>query len=297
MKANRRPFWLPASNYYVLAIAITAAFFFLLWGILHDADVELPWVTAGISASVFLAGAVVLRVILMHRARVLSQQPTLGSEPIERRSSRRERVADTGKLTLELNEAILREIRQKSDAANVLGALAAAHLEVAELCRRYIARNDNELKSVKASSPRLAPLLKGRSAAAKLHKAHLLRWAEIESQALTADARSRSAPGERMKAAEDALGVVERALEAYPGEAALLDSREILVELVLQVKVANLVEQAERTHFEGDNGQAIILYREALFELGRDNIVTETRGRAAERITTAIERIRSISNE
>jgi hypothetical protein len=30
----RRPFWLPASNYYVLAIAVTIAFFFLVWGIL-----------------------------------------------------------------------------------------------------------------------------------------------------------------------------------------------------------------------------------------------------------------------
>jgi hypothetical protein len=33
---GRRPFWLPASNYYVLAFAIAVAVFFVVWGILQD---------------------------------------------------------------------------------------------------------------------------------------------------------------------------------------------------------------------------------------------------------------------
>ena len=297
MKGNRRPFWLPASNYYVLAVAITAAFFFLLWGILHDADVELPWVTAGISASVFLAGAVVLRALIMHRSRVLSQQPVLGTERIGGRKGRKAHAVDNGKLTVELNAAILHEIDQKSDAANVFATLAAGHMEVAELCRRYILRNDSELKTLKASSPRLAPLLKGRSVAAKLHKQHMLRWAEIESRSLTEAARVRRAPEERIEAAQKALGVVDLALEAYPAESSLVDSREVLTELVLQVKVANLVERAEQNQIAGEPSEALMLYREALYYLGEDNVTSDSRTRAAERIMMEIDRLRSASNE
>ncbi len=296
MKANRKAFWLPASNYYVLAVAVTAAFFFILWGILHDAEIELPWVTAGVSASIFLAGAVVLRVILLHRARMLSQQPALGSVGADRRSRKRDGLSEGGKLTIEANAAILAEIRQKSAAANVLGSLSAGHFEVSELCRRYIERNDRELKDVKASSPRLAPLLKGRSEAAKLHKRHLLMWAEIEARSLTSEARTHRIPEERLGAAQNALGVVDMALEAYPAEARLIESRNVLTELLVQVRVANLVERAELTEIDGDGLQALTLYREALFNLGENNIGNEARDRAAERIMFEIERLRSVGN-
>src|SRR5258706_14536422 len=58
MNRARRPFWLPASNYYVLAVAVSAASFFLIWGILHDEGEDTPWVTAGVSSSLLLIGAV-----------------------------------------------------------------------------------------------------------------------------------------------------------------------------------------------------------------------------------------------
>ena len=67
---TRRPFWLPASNYYVLAVAVSTAFFFVVWGILHDSGEETPWVTAGISASLLLGGAVILRVVILRRAHI-----------------------------------------------------------------------------------------------------------------------------------------------------------------------------------------------------------------------------------
>ena len=49
--------WLPASNYYALTMAVVIAFFFLVWGILHDGGDETPWISAGIGASAVLFGA------------------------------------------------------------------------------------------------------------------------------------------------------------------------------------------------------------------------------------------------
>ena len=66
---RRRPFWLPASNYYVLTAAVSIAFFFLLWGILRDEGDETPWVTSGVGASIILGGAAVLREVILRRAR------------------------------------------------------------------------------------------------------------------------------------------------------------------------------------------------------------------------------------
>ena len=65
----RRPFWVPASNYYVLTVAVAIAFFFLTWGILRDEDEDAPWIPSGIGASIVLGGAVILRGVLLRRAR------------------------------------------------------------------------------------------------------------------------------------------------------------------------------------------------------------------------------------
>src|SRR5258706_2420624 len=69
MNRARRPFWLPASNYYVLAVAVSAASFFLIWGILHDEGEDTPWVTAGVSSSLLLIGAVVVSGGVLPRSR------------------------------------------------------------------------------------------------------------------------------------------------------------------------------------------------------------------------------------
>jgi hypothetical protein len=61
----RRPFWLPASNYYILAAAVAIAFFFLVWGVLHEGEDQAPWVPAGFGASLILIGAVFLREIVI----------------------------------------------------------------------------------------------------------------------------------------------------------------------------------------------------------------------------------------
>lgn len=285
MSGLRRPFWLPASNYYVLAFAVATAFFFVVWGILEDEGVKAPWQTAGVSACVLLVGAVVMRKVFNRRAhnRYL-RQPQRST-----RSSQNDR--DANKLTTEKVAAILKEIRRKSDAANVLDKISSGHREVFELCTVFIQRVDVELPIVSAGSPRLASLIKGRNAASELHKFHTMRWAEIESRAMTAEVGSHTDAAERIRAAQNALEVIDQALDAYPAETSLLQSRYLLSELAVSIKVSHAVEEAEKASFRGDYADARKLYRDALFYLGRENTQSIERERAAQRILEAMEKL------
>ena len=293
--AVRRPFWLPASNYYVFSVALSTAFFFLMWGILHDGGEETPWITSGVSASMLLCGAVVLREVILRRARnnFLRQQRRMDSTVFDAYF----RLGDNrnhNKLTLEKNAAILREIRQKSEAAQVLSKFSAGHREVFELCSDYLERNDGELKTIGANSNRLGALLKGRAAAAEYHRFHMLKWAEIESRSMTNDATNLVNTSKRIEAAQNARNVIAVALESYPSESSLLESQQLLTEMVVSIKVSSRVERAERSAFKGDYAQARSLYRDALFYLGRDNIHSEDREQAAAFINAEIDRIRTL---
>jgi len=292
VRRTRRPFWLPASNYYVLTVAVSAVFFFLVWGILHDGGEETPWITAGIGASILMIGAVILREVILRRARarLAAQQRSIDSQ--FRGHSARSDIYDGEKLTLELNAAILGEIKQKSSAANVFAKVSAGHREVFELCSEYLARNEIDLKNVKAGSPRLAPLLRGRSTAGELHRFHMLKWAEIEARAYAAEARSRPDVAEKMDAAQSAISVVDTALASYPEEDSLRESRQVLGDLLVSINVSHLVEQAEKAAFKGEYSNAKSIYKDALFYLGRDNVQSDEREEAAEKILAEIERIR-----
>jgi hypothetical protein len=276
-----------------MAAAVSIAFFFLVWGILRDEGDETPWVTSGVGASIILGGAVILREVILRRARnnylrmerrvkdnFSGVHPQLG----DRRGS--------GKLTLEKNAAILKAIRQKSDAAKVLNKFSAGHREVFELCGEYLARIESELTTVNAGSPRLSSLLKGRRSAASMHKYHLLQWAEIEARFLTNEANSMADVSERLRSAKDALGVIDFALQSYPAEESLLESRDVIREMSVSIKVSDLVERAERAAFTNENREALGLYRDALFYLGRDNIHTDDRQLVADRINAEMDRLR-----
>lgn len=291
----RRPFWLPASNYYVFSVALSVAFFFLMWGILHDGGEETPWITAGVSASLLLCGAVILREVILRRVRnnFLRQQKRMDSSVFDAYSRLGEN-RNQHKLTLEKNAAILREIRRKSEAAQVLNKFSAGHREVFELCTEYLELNEGELKTVNPGSSRLAALLKGRASAAEYHHYHMLKWAEIESRSMTNDANGRVNTGKKIEAAQNALNVIDVALASYPSESSLLESRELLGEMVVSIKVSRWVERAERAAFKGDHAKAKSLYRDALFYLGRDNIQNDERERAATIINAEIEKIRAL---
>ena len=289
---SRRPFWLPASNYYVLSVAISTAFFFVVWGILHDSGEETPWVTAGISASLLLGGAVILRVVLLRRAhiRFVRQQRTMDKH-IQGLHARNKDPRQSNKLTIEKNAAILNEIKKKSNAANILNKFSAGHREVFELCSEYISRNESELTRINAGSPRLGALLKGRSSVAEYHRYHLLRWAEIEARTLTSEAKNKANTAEKIESARNALNVIESALESYPNEQSLIQSQELLRDMVVSIQVEHWVEEAERAAFKGNYAEAKSLYRDALFYLGRDNVQSDDREQAASHINAEIERL------
>ncbi|MEQ1606858.1 MAG: hypothetical protein ABL999_18500 [Pyrinomonadaceae bacterium] len=299
MESKSRPFWLPASNYYVLSVAVSTAFFFLVWGILHDSGEETPWVTAGVSASILVCAAVILREVILRRARnrFLRQQRTM--ENRVRSAQLRSQInspRQPHKLTVERNAILLREIEQKSEAAKLLGKFSSSHREVFEMCGEYISLNEHELKSVNPNSPRLAPLLKGRSTVAEFHHYHLLKWAEIETRTLSAEAQSSSRTNDKVEAAQKALGVIDTSLTYYPQEQSLLESREVLQEMIVSIKVSDWIERAECAAFKGDYAKAKSLYRDALFYLGRDNVENVWREEIAIRIDREIESLNLAEN-
>jgi hypothetical protein len=268
---HRRPFWLPASNYYILAVAVTIAFFFLVWGILNDGHEETPWIPAGIGAAVVLASAVVLREIILRgaRNRFLATQREM-DRSIKGVISRVP-DHDANKLTLERNAAILHEISTKSEAAKVLGKFSEGHREVFELCDEYLGAVRRELPNVGAGSPRIAALLRGTEVAGRYHYYHLLQWAEIESRTLTQEARKQDKIAGKLGSAQAALEVVDFALRSYPHEVTLLDSQKVLLALLSSMKISDLVERADRAAFKGNHKRALSLYQDALFLLKRDD--------------------------
>ncbi|HUR98401.1 MAG TPA: hypothetical protein VMZ26_10090 [Pyrinomonadaceae bacterium] len=286
---QRRPFWLPASNYYILTASVALAFFFLVWGILNEGQEETPWIPAGVGAAVVLFAAVILREVILREARnrFLASQRRIDQsvKGIARRLHERE----PAKLTLERNASILGEISRKSEAAKVLGRFAEGHREVFELCDEYLAAVTREMPNVGAGSPRIAALRRGTEVAGRYHYYHLLQWAEIESRTLTQEASKHDKVSDKLESAQSALGVVEFALRAYPYETALLDSQKVLHELVSSIKISDLLERAERSAFKGNHKRALSLYQDALFFIRRNDPQAE--GGVVDHINEEIEKI------
>ena len=287
---HRRPFWFPASNYYILSVSVAIAFFFLVWGILNDGrESTTPWIPAGMGAAIVLGSAVVIREVVLRGARdrfLRSQRQIDRSvKGIARRINDREPT----KLTLERNAAILHEISRKSEAAKVLGRFAEGHREVFDLCSEYLAAVERELPNVGAGSPRIAALRRGTEVAGRYHHYHLLQWAEIESRALTQQARAHDKISGKLESANEAVEVLEFALRSYPHEVALLESRKVLLELVSSVKVADLIDRAERAAFKGNEKRALSLYQDALFLAGRDD--PEVRSETIEHLNREIAKL------
>jgi len=201
-------------------------------------------------------------------------------------------TASGAKLSIEQNGALLAEIKKRSDAANLLNKISAAHKEVFEVCAEYLTLIEGELSRMNAGSPRLEPFLKGRTRASEAHRFHMLRWAEIEATELTLRAQDGEPLENRLKDTNKALWVLETAIEAYPNERALFESRELLTEFKVLFEVETLVSGGEAAASAGDLAKAKQLFREALFALARDHVDTRGRREAAERIKERLETIR-----
>jgi tetratricopeptide (TPR) repeat protein len=281
-----------------LAVAISAAIFFLVWGILHEGE-EMPWVPAGILASISIATAVVVREFFLRRARnqFLRAQKRLDYNLTSAASAQHKSKDSGNKLTIEKNAAILRNIERKSDAARVLGKLPDAHWEVFEICNEYLQITERELQTVGVGSPRLPALRLGREKVQEMHKFHLLAWASVETKTLTQEARIRATIAEKLETAQKALAVLDSALQFYPNEAELTASATAVEEFIASIKVSHWIEQAERSAFKGNYKRAISHYRDALFYLARENVRSEEREMIAEKINAEIEKLREISGE
>lgn len=295
---NQRPFWLSPTNYYILTVAVTIAVFFIVWGWLHHLEEETPYIPAGISASFVLALAVILRELVLQRVyqKSIAAQKRLDYNlknvihPTQRRT-------DANKLTLEQNNAIVKEIETKSKAAQILGKHAEVHFEVFEMCNAYLELNAREAEKVNVNSPRFPAFRKGRDKVQKLHKYHLLNWASIESQNQIKEAKVKVTVHEKLENAQRALNVLYSALEFYQDEIQLLESTEAIREFIVSVKVSHWIEQAERAAFKENYKRAVNHYRDALFFLARENERTPEHEKIAEQINLEIEKIRRISNK
>ena len=293
----RHPFWLPASNYYILTAAVSIAFFFLIWGILNQGGEETPWIPAGIGSSIVLGSAVFLREVILKKAqnRYLLAQKKLDYN-LNKVSLHGNVNKNENKFTIEKNARLIRDIQQKSDAARLLAKLPDAHWEVFEICNEYLSINKKELETIGVGSPRLAALIRGKDVIAQIHKFHLLAWAEIESKSLTQEAKNQVKFSEKLKDAQKALSVLQSALQFYPNEARLKDSEGALEEFVASIKISHSLEQAERAKFKENYRRAISLYRDALFSLARENLKNAERELLAEKINSEIEKIRQLEN-
>jgi hypothetical protein len=289
---------LPAAGFYVLSTAVAVLVFFLVWAILNDGNGEAPWIPAGIFASLILIGAVVLREIILRNRRnnLLLAQERLD---FNLKTVYRDRQVnkDANKLTLEKNAALLNEIFQKSEAANVLGNLSEAHWDVFELCNDYLQRSEKELEVVRGGSPRIAALNHGREKVSRLHKFHLLAWTSAESRALIHEAKDSATISKKLDIASKALNILDSAIEFYPNEQQLIESDAAVREFITTIKVSHWIEQAERSAFKGNFKRAISHYRDALFYLARENARCDEKDLIAEKINSEIEKIKKLSNE
>lgn len=293
---RRRPFWLPASNFYILAAAVAIATFFLVWGILHDGADHTPWVPAGISASVVLVAAVFLREIVLRRARnrfMLVQRRldyNLDTAAVRTSSG----ATESRKLSIEKNGSLIRAIQLKSEAARVLMTLGEGHYEVFEMCRAYLEVNKRELDNAGVGSPRLVSLLKGRKTVEDIQKFHLLIWAEIESKHLTLEARNRSSMTEKTDNAQKAVNVIRLALDYYPEETRLRESEKAVSDFLISLRVGHFIERAERSAFKGHRKRAVSHYKDALFFLARETTPNHETEALAEQINEEIRKLLEI---
>lgn len=293
----RRPFWLPASNYYILTTAIAVTFFFLIWAILLEGEEETPWVVAGIGASLVLGCAVVVREILLRKARYryLLTERNLDIYVKNIPSNKRINDSKIKKLTLERNAQIIKEIQKKSEAARVLGNISHGHLEVFEICNEYLTVTEQQMETAGIGSPRVVGLRRGREIIGELHRFHLMSWAEAEARALTQKARNYVTISDKLNTAQEALTVLESALQYYPNELRLTESEAALKDFIVSIKVSHWIEQAERAAFKGNYKRAVNLYRDALFFLAREDVKTEEREAIADKINFEIETLRAHS--
>ncbi len=288
---DRLPLWIPAPNYYLLVFLSCAAVFLIVLAALHDGYDETPWIIAGISAASMAASLFLFREIVLRRVRRRALAARRLSHHLRSVAPGRRDESESRKITLQRNQEILHEIRTKSDAAKVLGKFAEAHREIFDLCERYLTTAASEIASARPGSPRIPALRKGSKFAAARHRFHMLKWAEIKAHSFTSEAGGQGTLADKLEAAREALGAVDRAMGVYPDEPALVDSHAVLQVYMVSARIRESIGKAERAELSGDKKRAVGHYREALADLETSGVDFAEREMMFERLHSEIGRI------
>lgn len=294
----RRPFWLSASNYYVLTVAAALAFFFVIWALLQEEGEDAPVAAAAFAAgAAFVVGIFIREIVLRKaRARYLLIERKL-SVNLKNVSAPAAPHKNAGKLSVPGNAALIQDIQRKSEAARTSGKSSEQHLEVFEACNEYLSLNQRQMETVGIGSPRLAALRRGKEVVERLHHFHLLSWAQNQTRLLTQESKIRATMSEKLESAQRALETLNAALQFYPNDKQLIDSENALKEFITSIKVSHWIEQAERAAFKGNFKRAINHYRDALFFMARETVPSEQKVLFAEKINAEIEKLRQLSME
>lgn len=287
-----QPFWLSALNYYVLSAALAIASFFIIWGILQGIEEDIPWITAGIVASLILMTSVILREFILRKA---YQKSLIAQKRLDNNIKSVYKINNShqaNRLTLEKNAEVLKELEKKSKAAKDFARLSAPHLEVFEMCEYYLQKSNRELGGILKGSPRFAVLTKGQERVKELRRFHLLSWASLESQLYIQNSKVQAPINKKLENANRALEVLDSALQIYSNEPKLLESVEAVKDFIVSIKVSHWIELAERAAFKENYTKAISHYKDALFFLVRENERTPERDLIAEKINLEIEKLR-----
>lgn len=286
---------MPSTYGYMIASGVTAvALFLVLWWMLHTSGDEVPWLAAGLAASVVMLVAAAARQVVMRRAwtRYILEQDR--RDPSLKPSSKHKVNASTSSSGKgDAHYAALRVVQKRSADADASGELPEAHLEAYHLCRDYLSNTEETLKQGGLSVENRAAVRSGRERVRALHKHHLLAWASISSRAITQDAQRRASLSDKIETANRAMEVIRAALKIYPEERELLESTAAIEEFISSVKVAHWIEMAERAAFKGQYRRAIERYRDALFYASRGSMADEARNETSDRIAREIELLRA----
>jgi hypothetical protein len=228
----------------------------------------------------------------MHRNRRLADHARL--EKTLRLVSAFSNADDRRKISLEQNKAWVDHIVQKSEAAKVLGRISEAHRNVFDLCERYLGDMADELPYVAPGSPRIAAFRTSTKRIRRLHKYHLLRWAELETSELGFGIQSRATIEDSLNSNRHAAKVLSFALGHYPDDPSLNASMVVVNDARLMISAAELTESAEKERAGGNPQAALELYRDALDVLSRNSAeIDGGRERIIDGISAKIESIRS----
>jgi len=289
----RKPFWLPAISYYFLAIGVTIAVFFSIWWLFEIGGGSSPWIPSGVFAGSFMVFSVYLREVVLRNAMThyLAVQNRLDRN-VDR--AKRIRQKKSSKLSLKRNRRFLEDIERKSSAARTLRQLPDVHLEIFEICDQYLKLTDKEMDSLSIDSPRFGAIRTGRRRVKKLHRYHLLSWAEIESRQYSQQASRYDIFEDKIDTAQTALKVLETALQFYPQEPQLVESAEVIREFISSAEISKNIKDAEEAVEEEEYKSAVGFYKEALFNLARQDNEYKDSSAIAEKINAEIVRLRKI---